>query len=448
MAVRAPKAPRQAEVEALPRKKAKRARSFEISYLAAGLYVAVLLILLLILWSTRRERESHVRVPDLKDFEQVLPSIAYLTGSPIQAGNQVEILQNGDELFPALLRDIAAARETIHLETYVWWEGDICRQVAEALAARAREGVEVRLLLDAVGSKKGDEKLFEAIEAAGGKVARFHPFSLADLGLFNNRTHRKLAIFDGRTGYVFGHGFAQEWTGDGQDEEHWRDTGVKLQGPVVGSVQAVFAENWLEQTSEPLVGERYFPPLPQVGSVRAHMTASSPQGGVSTLELLFKLAIATAQKELLIQNPYFIPDGEVVGLLEKAVKRGVDVRVMLPGAVTDSSVVQHAGHRYYEELLSHGIKVYEFNRTLNHQKVMIVDGVWSHVGSTNFDDRSLDINDEASVGLIDPAVAERLREAFTADLEHSTEVTLAEWKERSAWHRLIDRVSYLVNEQL
>jgi cardiolipin synthase len=196
------------------------------------------------------------------------------------------------------------------------------------------------------------------------------------------------------------------------------------------------------------VGDRYFPRIAAAGSVRAHMTASSPQGGVSTLELLFKLAIATAQKELLIQNPYFIPDGEVVGLLESAVKRGVDVRVMLPGAVTDSSVVQHAGHRYYEELLTHGIKVYEFNRTLNHQKVMIVDGVWSHVGSTNFDDRSLDINDEASVGLIDPDVAGRLRQAFTADLEHSTEVTLAEWKERSAWHRLIDRVSYLVNEQL
>lgn len=447
MAVRAAKAPRQTAVEALPRK-AKRARSFEISYLAAGLYVAVLLILLLVLWSTRRERESHVRVPDLQDFEQALPSIAGLTGSPIQAGNQVEILQDGDEFFPALLRDIAAARETVHLETYVWWEGDICRQIAEALAAKARQGVEVRLLVDAVGAKKADEELFETIEAAGGKVARFHPFSLADLGLFNNRTHRKLAILDGRIAHVFGHGIAQEWTGHGQDEEHWRDTGVRLQGPVVGSVQSVFSENWLEQTSEPLVGERYFPPLPHVGSVRAHMTASSPQGGVSKLELLFKLAIATAQEELLIQNPYFIPDGEVVGLLEKAVRRGVDVRIMLPGAVTDSSVVQHAGHRRFEDLLRHGVKIYEYNRTLNHQKVMIVDGLWAHVGSTNFDDRSLDINDEASVGLIDPDVADRLRQAFTADLEHSTEVTLAEWQERSAWHRLVDRVSYLINEQL
>ena len=446
MALRTAKLPR--AVREAPASKTKGRRIYEITPLAAGLYVAIVFFLVLLLWSSRRERESHVRVPDLASLEEALPSIAGLTGSPILPGNRVEILQNGDEFFPALLKDIAAARESIHIETYVWWKGEICEQVAEALAARARQGVEVRLLLDAVGSNKGDDELFEMMEKAGVKIARFHPFRLDDLGLFNNRTHRKLAIFDGRVAHVFGHGFAQEWTGRAQDEEHWRDTGVRLQGPIVGAVQSVFSENWLEQTSEPIVGERYFPPLESVGTVRAQMVASSPQGGVSRLELLYKLAIATAQKELLIQNPYFIPDGEVVGLIEKAVRRGVDVSIMLPGAVTDSSIVRHAGHRHYEDLLRHGVKIYEYRPTLNHQKILIVDRLWSHVGSANFDDRSLDINDEASAGLIDPDVADRLRAAFSADVKVSTEVTLAEWQKRSAWHRFVDRFSYSINEQL
>ncbi|HEX7182218.1 MAG TPA: phospholipase D-like domain-containing protein [Thermoanaerobaculia bacterium] len=431
-----------------PPKVHKRARTFVISYAAAGLYVAVLLILTLLLWSARRERESHVRVPDLAGFEQALPSIANLTGSPIVAGNQVEVLQNGEGFFPPLFRDIEAAKESIHLETYVWWKGDVCRRLADALAAKAAEGVEVRLLLDAVGSKKGEDELFEKIEKAGGKVERFHPFHIQDVGLINNRTHRKLAILDGRIAYVFGHGIAEEWTGHGQDEKHWRDTGVRVQGPVVNAIQGVFAENWVEQSAEVLVGDKYFPRLPAVGAVRAHITASSPQGGVSRLEVLLKLAIASAQKELLIQNPYFIPDGEVVELMEGAVKRGVTIRVMLPGTVTDSSIVQHAGHRQFEELLQQGIHLYEHRKTLVHQKIVIVDGVWSLVGSSNFDDRSLDINDEASLGVVDPGVAEQLRAAFQRDLRDCTEVTLEAWRRRSAWHRFVDRFSYLVNEQI
>jgi cardiolipin synthase len=436
------------EPAAKPETPSEGRQGLRISHRGAILYIGIVIVLLVLLWSSNRERESHVRVPDLDGFEEALPSIANLTGSPIQAGNRVRILQNGDEFFSSLFADIEAARESIHLETYVWWQGEICERLAGALAGKAREGVEVRVLLDAVGSKKGDDELFERMRAAGAKVEAFHPLRLADLGLINNRTHRKLAIFDGRVAHVFGHGIADEWTGNAQDKDHWRDTGVRLEGPVVNAIQGVFAENWVEQSTETLVGEKYFPHLDPVGNVRAHVTASSPQGGVSKLEMLFKLAIASAQKELLIQNPYFIPDGEVTGLLERARRRGVDVRIMVPGPATDSSVVRHAGHYRFTELLRHGIRIYEYQPTLNHQKVMVVDGLWSHVGSTNFDDRSLDINDEASVGLIDPATAGRLREAFARDLQKSLEVRLERWDGRPAWHKAVDRMSYLLNEQL
>lgn len=426
----------------------KPARTIEVTYTSAALYLLILLGLGLLLWSTRRERESHVKVPDVVDFRQDLPSIANLTGSPILDGNRAEVLQNGDGFFPPLFRDIEAAKKSVHIETYVWWKGEICRQLAALLAEKARQGVEVRLTLDAVGSNKGENRLFRDMQKAGVKIAWFHPFRLGDLGLFNNRTHRKIAVLDGRIGYVFGHGIAEEWTGHGQDEEHWRDTGVRLEGPVVNAVQGVFAENWIDTTSEVIAGEKYFPRLPEAGPVRAHVTAASPQGGVSKLELLLKLAIASAQEELLIQNPYFIPDPELTGLLEAAVKRGVDVRIMLPGPVTDSSIVRHAGHRFVEELLSHGIHIYEHQKTLLHQKTMVVDGEWALIGSTNLDDRSLDINDEASVGLIDRQVAASVTEAFRKDLASCKELRLANWRERGLWHRAVDRVSYMVNEQL
>jgi len=423
-------------------------RRLEISYLQAGVLIFILLLLVVLLWSTQRERDSHVRVPDVASFAAALPAIANLTGSPILGGNAVQVLQNGDGFFPALFADVAKARESIHLETYVWWRGEVCQRLADALAARARQGVEVRLTLDATGSTKGDKDLFKEIVAAGGRISYYHPFRIQDLGLVNNRSHRKLAIFDGRVAYVFGHGIAEEWMGKAQDKDHWRDTGVRLEGPIVHSVQAVFAENWVEMTAEVLAGEKYFPQLEPAGPVRAHMTASSPHGGVSQLELLYKLAIASARRELIVQNPYFIPDRELVELLAHAVQRGVDVRLMIPGEITDSSIVRHAGHRQFDELLRRGIKIYEYERTLSHQKVMIVDGLWAHVGSTNFDDRSLDVNDEASVGLIDRQVAAQLEAAFAADLRDCKQLDLATWRRRSPWHRLADRLSYMVNEQL
>src|SRR5215203_729175 len=262
---------------------------FEISLGGAIVYVLIIVVLFLIIWSTQRERESHVRVPDFRSFEQALPSIANLTGAPILAGNSAEVLQNGDGFFPPLFDDIAQAKESIHFETYVWWKGEICDRLAHTLAAKARDGVEVRMTLDATGSNKGDDELFEEMEKAGVKISYYHPIRIQDIGLINNRTHRKVAVIDGKVAYVFGHGMAQEWTGNGQDEEHWRDTGVRLEGPIVNAVQGTFAENWVEMTAEVVAGDKYFPRLAAAGDVRAHVTATSPNGGVARLELLYKL---------------------------------------------------------------------------------------------------------------------------------------------------------------
>jgi cardiolipin synthase A/B len=424
-----------------------RGRTVEVSFAAATLYLFLILFLVILLWSTQREHESHVRVPDIAKFEEALPSIAFLTGSAILPGNRAQVLQDGG-FFPPLFADIAKARQTIHLETYVWWDGEVCKQLAYALAQKAQKGVEVRVTLDASGSHRGDDDLFDMMKKNGVKIALYHPVRLADLGLINQRTHRKLVIIDSRVAYVFGHGIAQEWTGHGQDEKHWRDTGVRLEGPIVNAVQAVFAENWVDTTAEVLIGEKYFPVQPSVGSVRAHMTASAPHGGVSNMELLDKMAIAAARKRLIIQNPYFIPDQELVDLLAQAVQRGVDVRLMIPGPVTDSGVVRHAGHRQFAQLLEKGVKIFEYQRTLSHQKIMIVDDLWSLVGSTNFDDRSLDINDEASVGLIDPGVAADLEAAFARDLRDCKQLDVASWNDRPLWHKAVDRLSYMINEQL
>lgn len=411
--------------------------------------IATLAVLGVMLWTLLRERDFHVRVPDLESFEQALPSIAGMTNAVIVHGNKAEILQNGDGFFPALLDSIARAKESVHFETYVWWTGGICSEVAEAFAKRAREGVEVRIMIDALGTLKMSKRLHKLMKDAGCKVVRYHPIRLLDIGQLNKRTHRKLAIFDGREAYIFGHGISRLWTGHGQNKDHWRDTGVRLHGPVVNAVQSVFAQHWIEETGEVLVGEKYFPALEPAGDLKMHVLAGAPLGGVSDLELLFKMSLATAQKEIIIQNPYFIPDPETVQLLKRAIKRGVEVKIMVPGKVTDSPIVSHAGHRYFSGMLHVGVRLFLFQRTLIHQKIMIIDGIWSHVGSSNLDDRSFDINEEAGVGIIDEGIAAELRAAFEDDLKACIELERESWdRSYNFWHRAVDRMCYLLAGQL
>ncbi|HEY2289897.1 MAG TPA: phospholipase D-like domain-containing protein [Thermoanaerobaculia bacterium] len=410
--------------------------------------IVVIVVLGMMLWNNLREREFHVRVPDLDCFEQALPSIAGMTKAIILDGNRAEIIQNGD-FFDALLESIAKAEKTIHFETYVWWTGGICGEVAGALAKRAREGVEVRLMVDAMGGMKMKRRLRELMEKAGVKLVRYHPIRPRDIGQLNKRTHRKLAIFDGLTAYICGHGVASQWTGNGQDKDHWRDTGVRLHGPIVNAAQSVFAQHWIEETGEVLVGEKYFPAIDLQGELKMHILAGAPLGGVSDLELMFKMSLASAQKEIMIQNPYFIADEETADLLKRAVKRGVEVKIMVPGSVTDSPIVNHAGHRHFSEMLNAGVRIFCFQRTLIHQKILVIDGVWSHVGSTNLDSRSFDINEEAGVGIIDEGIAGELKAAFEDDLKACEEMKAESWdRGYHLWHRALDRACYLLSGQL
>ena len=410
--------------------------------------VGAALLVVVLLWSVQRGREVELTVRGVGSLREAIPSIAGATQGSLLEGNRIEVLQNGDGFFPPLLRDIAAAKQSIHLESYVWWQGDICRRVAEALAAKARSGVQVRVLLDASGSSRMDDELFELMEGAGVKVSKYRPLRLSNLGRMNRRDHRKIAVFDGRIGYVFGHGIAEEWTGNGQDAKHWRDTGARVEGPVVEVLQSAFSENWVEETGEVLVGPEFFPGLGPVGNVPAHVAYHFGHGSVSAVDLLYRLTFASAQRELWIQNPYLAVDDDVSELLGETAKRGVDVRLMLPGEITDVQAVRHAGHALFDPLLAAGVKICEYQPTLNHQKIVIVDGLWSHIGSTNLDNRSFESSDEISMGIVDEKIAAELRAAFLQDLKSCEPIGYPQWKSRAWSHKLRDWASYRFHDLL
>jgi len=415
-------------------------------------FVAMMLTIIgltIMLWSAERGRAIKLSVKNPGDLQALVPSIVGLTQSSLERGNRIELLENGDAFFPRLLADIAAAKQAVHVESYVWWKGAICEEVANALARKAREGVEVRLLVDASGGHKMDSKLRKLMLEAGCQVRAFHPVRFSNLGRLNNRDHRKISVIDGRIGYIGGFGFAEEWTGHAQDKEHWRDSGVRAEGPIVNRLQAAFCENWIEETGEIPAGEKYFPPLVAAGPVAAHLAYTSPTGSVSSVQVLYELAINAARHEILIQNPYFLPDDNAIAAFAAAVRRGVEVKVMVPATTaTDSPIVQHAGHERFGELLKNGIRIFEYDKTLLHQKIIVVDGVWSCIGSTNFDDRSFARNDEVSMGLLDAPLAARLGEAFAADMGNAHELHAGDWQHRSLWHKLIDRLAYLGNFEL
>jgi cardiolipin synthase len=403
-------------------------------------------VLVLVIWSIRSHRNPKLAVECDAPLDELLPSLSGLTQGVLYTGNRVELLVD-TAFFDALFDEIGKAQRSVHFETFLWKEGRLGQRLVDALIARAAAGVRVRVMLDANGTKKMGDAARQQLIDAGCKICRHHPGHLRHIGVFNDRDHRKLAVLDGRVAFVGGHCITDAWLCDG--DERARDLGVRITGPAVHGVQSVFAENWVEDTGELFVGDDVFPPLAPAGDASVHVASLKPEGSPPAVKLLHHLAVCLARQRLWIQNPYFLPDAEAVDALCQAVARGVDVRVMVPSAVaSDMSIVQHAAHRNFERLLAGGVRIYEYQSCLLHQKAMSVDGSWCAIGSSNFDDRSFETNDEITLGVHDAALAHRLEEAFEHDARDCIELELETWRRRGLWHRLKDKVLYAFNELL
>lgn len=410
--------------------------------------LGVVIFFIVVIWSIKRHRDPTLHVECDASIDDLIPSLAGLTLSSAVEGNSVEVLENG-AFFDVLLQEIESARHSVHFESFLWKDGVLGRRVADALCARARAGVTVRVLLDANGSRKMGKAVAGQMKAAGCKLTMFHPWHIRNIGVMNERDHRKLVVIDGRVAFLGGHCIVDTWLGDAEDNEHFADVSVRLRGPIVHSVQAAFSENWVGQTGELFMGDDVFPPLESAGTVTVHAAFVKPEGSAPAVKILHHAVICCARERIWIQNPYFIPEPPAIDAFGDAVARGVDVRVMMPSTSgSDNPMVQHAGHRNFERLLRCGVRLFEYPSTLLHQKVMTVDGVWCAIGSTNFDDRSFEINDEITLGFKDRATAARIDGIFEKYAPHCREIKLEAWRKRGWRHRLIDNGYYLFNELL
>lgn len=379
---------------------------------------------------------------------QFLRTMGTLLGAGILEGNQVEVLLNGDQIFPAMLQAIRSAETTITFETFIYWSGSIGSEFTIALAERARAGVKVHVLLDWIGSNKMDAAQLSLMEQAGVQVRKYHKPHWYQWGRLNNRTHRKLLVVDGQTGFTGGVGIGDPWSGHAQDPEHWRDSHYRVQGPVVGQMQSVFMDNWIKVSGEVLHGPEYFPPLQPVGAGKAHVFSSSPSGGSESMRLMYLLAITAASRSIHLSTPYFIPDELAIKALTDAAKRGVTVQIITVGEHSDSETVRRASRARWGDLLEAGIEIHEYRPTMYHCKVMIVDGLWTSVGSTNFDPRSFSLNDEANVNYYERDFAQRQVEIFQDDLALSRQVTFQEWTQRPLVEKIWEHAASLFGAQL
>jgi cardiolipin synthase len=415
--------------------------------LTAVVTAAVVLLVVNLAVVERRLRRRPMRLYALEDAD-FRRAMGALLGPTILPGNEVTTLSNGDRIFPAMLAAIDAAERSICFETYIYWSGDIGEAFAAALKRAAERGVAVHVVIDWIGSHQIDAGLLQRLRAAGIQLHRYHRMSWYHLGRLNHRTHRKLLLVDGRIGFTGGAGIAPQWTGNAQDRDHWRDLHYAVRGPVVAQMQAVFLDNWIRSTGRVLHGPAYFPALESHGDMDAQMFGSSPQGGADSMQLMILLAITAARQCIDIANPYFIPDRMTRDALVAAVRRGVVVRVLVPGRHTDMPVVRNASQGRLGRVLRAGVQVFEYQPTMMHSKLMVVDLQWVTVGSANFDNRSFRLNDEANLNVFSERLAMEQTRLFEADLTLSRQLTWKAWRRRSTWRRAREAVSLLFEEQL
>ena len=417
--------------------------------IAISAVVTLLIVLLAMNFATPEKKldrkiEHHYAIAD----PQYRREMSVLLGPAIVPGNRVQDLQNGDEIFPAMLKAIRGAQKTITFETYIYWSGKIGQQMAEALAERARAGVKVHVLLDWVGSIKMDESLIQTMKDAGAQVERYRPLHWYNIARMNNRTHRKLLVVDGRIAFTGGVGVAEQWTGHAQDPDHWRDMHFVLEGPAVAQFQSAFNDNWIKVTGEVLNGVDYFPPLSRSGDMDAHLFIASPAGGSESMHLMYLMGIAAAEHSIDLQASYFVPDELIHKALLAARERKVRVRILVPGEHIDSDTVRLASKAEWGPLLQAGVEIYEYTPTMMHNKLLIIDHEMVSVGSTNFDVRSFRLNDEASLNIYDRAFADKMTAIFNEDLKHTKRYTYETWQQRPLKDKLIERFVLPIKSQL
>jgi cardiolipin synthase len=411
----------------------------------AKVVAVVLCAVALALLFAQDQETLHIKSPVAVEDPAFPDYVGALTGSGITRGDEYQVLVNGVQIFPAMLEAIRQARRRINFETYIYDSGEVAQEFTSALADAASRGVEVRLIVDAVGASAMEQEHVDRLQRSGVQIGTFNAVRWYSLEEINYRTHRKILVVDGDVAFTGGAGVADHWRGNADTPEHWRDTQLRVTGPAVTMLEAGFYENWAEtgHTSDARIDLR--PPPPETRA-RSIVAWSSPSGGSNRVKLLYLLSIAGARRTIDLQSPYVVLDESTRWSLLEARRRGVRVRLLVEGDLTDAKPVKYASRADYDGLLAAGIEIHEFRPTMMHVKALVVDATWSIVGSTNFDNRSLELNDEINVAVADRSLAARLSEDFEADLRRSQRLVLTTWRQRSTTDKARERFWGLFGE--